>query len=171
MTSGMKHNVTKSDQSVLSTFASKLVLTTLEMTTAGSDNATSLAPMTNINQSSLPSSLVPTTRSLPSTTVTSLLTGMNDNDTIRTMTIPFFSSENPMLAPTTSNTNNWGPLGLVSIPIMTLLTNIFLLVAIKVDRSLHQMTYYFVSSMAIMHCFLAMTIMPPTIMENLGGKF
>ena len=62
------------------------------------------------------------------------------------------------------------PLGLLVIVVLTIAGNVLVCLAVKMDRRLQHMTYYFLVSMAILHISMATILMPPAIMVLFEGE-
>ena len=72
---------------------------------------------------------------------------------------------------TSLESHNMAPLGLLVIIIVTLTGNAILCLAVKMDRRLHHMTYYFLVSMATLHGLMSVIVMPPAILVVLTGEY
>ena len=62
------------------------------------------------------------------------------------------------------------PLLLIAIITLAIVGNLIVCVVVRIDRRLHQMTYYFFVSMATLHVVMATIVMPPAIMIIITGK-
>ena len=113
--------------------------------------------------SSSPAWLATTLATMWSTTTTSATT-----TTLWTRpTIPPSPQAN---IPATPQGPDLSPLGFLAIIIVTVLSNSVMCLAIRLDKRLHHMTYYFFQSMGCMHLLMAGLIMPPAILVSLQGQ-
>ena len=62
------------------------------------------------------------------------------------------------------------PLGLITVIVVTVVTNLSVCIVVKVDRRLHHMTFYFFVSLAMVHLLMAATVMPLAVIVVLAGK-
>ena len=92
---------------------------------------------------------------------TSIL-GLSTTDSIGMMNSPEQSA---------SDHHDLTHLWLVLILTVALLTNVLVVIAIRQDRQLHMLTYYFFVSLAILHMLMAVIAMPPAILIALAGKY
>ena len=70
-----------------------------------------------------------------------------------------------------SHDGNSAKLGLLTILVVAVLTNLLVCLAVKLDRRLHHMTYYFLTSLALLHVLMAAVVMPPAILIVLSGLY
>ena len=63
------------------------------------------------------------------------------------------------------------PLGLLAIILVVAVGNVLVCTAVKLEKRLHRMTFYFFVSMAVAHILMAGTAMPPAVLVVLAGKF
>ena len=63
------------------------------------------------------------------------------------------------------------PLGLLAIIVLVILGNWLVCAAVKLEKRLHRMTFYFFVSMAVAHVLMAGSAMPPAVLVVLAGKY
>ncbi len=69
-----------------------------------------------------------------------------------------------------SSTQSLAPLGLLVIIFLSLSGNAFLLLAVRLDRRLRHMTYYFLVSLASVHILMTAVVMPPAVLVIVTGN-
>lgn len=111
---------------------------------------------------------LPATSSVMSSTVMSPVTVMS-SITEETYT----GDDRPLLihASSDQDSHNMAPLGLLAVVIITVIGNTVMCLAVKMDRHLHHMTYYFLVSMGVLHMVMSAVVMPPAILIILTGEF
>ena len=72
---------------------------------------------------------------------------------------------------TSSQDHNMAPLGLLTILILAVIGNITVCLVVRIDQNLHNMTYYFFVSLAVVHLLMVAVVMPPAILIILAGKY
>lgn len=63
------------------------------------------------------------------------------------------------------------PLGLVALLVLTFLGNALVCLAVKLERRLHTMTYYFCMSLAVVHLIMLATVMTPALLLLVRGRY
>lgn len=61
------------------------------------------------------------------------------------------------------------PLGLITIIILSVITNLTVCVIVKLDRRLHHMTFYFFVSLAVVHLLMSSVAMPLALFVVIAG--